>query len=280
MRKLFSDNPATVIHPIKRTHQTQNYLTCPDCGRNILQEVVHANTSICPHCEALFRMPAIERVKQLADVNTFAEISAMTSTPDLLRFPGYAEKITKAKQQSKLNEAVVTGCCQINGLDVALGVMDSYFMMGSMGTVVGNKIVQLCQVAMARQLPLILVCASGGARMQEGMHSLLQMSRTTIALSQLGEQSLLYVSVLTNPTTGGVTASFAMQGDIILAEPNALIGFAGPRVISQTVNESLPEGFQTAEYLYANGMIDGVVKRQGMKKELSKILALHRSQKK
>lgn len=273
MRKLFSDHK--VVQPIKKKEQIQQYLTCSNCGRNILKEVVHANTSVCPHCEELFRMPATERIKQLADVNTFAEISGMMSTPDPLQFPGYQDKIDKAKKQSAINEAIVTGYCKINGMDVAIGVMDSYFMMGSMGTVVGNKIVQLCKVAMARRLPLILVCASGGARMQEGMHSLLQMSRTTIALSQHSEYGLLYISVLTNPTTGGVTASFAMQGDIILAEPKALIGFAGPRVISQTVNEKLPEGFQSAEYLLDNGLIDGIVQRRVMKEELTKILTLH-----
>ena len=178
-----------------------------------------------------------------------------------------------------MQEGVVIGKASIKGYRTALAVMDSYFMMGSMGTVVGEKIVIIAEFATVNQLPLIIFCASGGARMQEGIHSLLQMSRTTIALARHGEQKLLHINVLTHPTTGGVTASFAMQGDITIAEPGALIGFAGPRVIEQTVNDKLPEGFQTAEYLFEHGLIDRIVDRKDLRDTLAELLALHCPQK-
>ncbi len=250
-------------------------LTCDDCGKQSLAALVHLNGSTCPFCGGLFRMPARARIAMLADADTFIETDETLTSTDPLKFPKYSEKLKKAKADSGLTDAIVTGTCAIEGYPAALAVMDSYFMMGSMGAVVGEKICDLAEIALAKRLPLIIVSASGGARMQEGMISLLQMTRTTMAVNKLGDAGLLYVSVLTHPTTGGVTASFAMQGDVILAEPKALIGFAGPRVITQTVNEELPDAFQKAEYLYQQGMIDGIVKRGELKAALAQILALH-----
>lgn len=224
------------------------YLTCKKCGREILKELVHTNLSTCAYCGYLFRVPAYERVEMIADADTFVELFAERTSGDPLNFPEYKEKLKKGMKSSSLNEAIICGTCRINGHETALAVMDSFFMMGSMGQIVGEKITDLVDISIAKKIPLIIFCASGGARMQEGMLSLMQMSRTTIAINELADERILYISVLTDPTTGGVTASFAMQGDIILAEPQALIGFAGPRVIksSSPVNAVFPKGFQTA----------------------------------
>ena len=256
---------------------TLQILQCKDCKRELAADIIRANGSVCPYCGYLYRVPARGRISMVAD--SFTEMDEQLDTVDPLQFPEYEQKITKARRDSKLREAVITGCGTIRGEKTALAVMDSYFMMGSMGTVVGEKIVRLVEYATERKLPIIIFCASGGARMQEGMHSLIQMSRTTIALSRHSEKGLLYISVLTHPTTGGVTASFAMQGDIILAEPKALIGFAGPRVIRQTVNKTLPEGFQTSEYLYDHGMVDAIVPRPDLPNTLHRLLAFHRKPK-
>jgi acetyl-CoA carboxylase carboxyl transferase subunit beta len=209
------------------------------------------------------------------DSGSFIEIERETDAGDPLSFPGYRTKLEKERVKSKMQEGVVIGKATIKGQRTALAIMDSYFMMGSMGTVVGEKIVILAEFALTNRLPLVIFCASGGARMQEGVLSLMQMSRTTIALARHAAAGLLHLNVLTHPTTGGVTASFAMQGDITLAEPGALIGFAGPRVIEQTVRDKLPEGFQTAEYLYAHGFIDRIVERRDMRETLAALLALH-----
>jgi acetyl-CoA carboxylase carboxyl transferase beta subunit len=250
-------------------------LRCGSCGRDMVAEIVHAGDSVCPYCGALFRQPAYRRIETIVDSGSFIEIEREAESKDPLSFPGYKTKIETEQSKSKMQEGVVIGKATIKGLRTAIAVMDSYFMMGSMGTVVGEKIVIIAEFATLNRLPLIIFCASGGARMQEGILSLLQMSRTTIALARHSAQRLLHINVLTHPTTGGVTASFAMQGDITIAEPGALIGFAGPRVIEQTVRDKLPEGFQTAEYLYEHGLIDRIVERKDMRDTLAALLALH-----
>ena len=250
-------------------------LRCSGCGKDLLADIFHANDSTCPYCGALFRQPAYKRIESIVDSGSFIEIEREAESSDPLHFPGYKTKMASERTKSNMQEGVVIGKATIKGCRTALAVMDSYFMMGSMGTVVGEKIVIIAEFATVNRLPLIIFCASGGARMQEGIHSLLQMSRTTIALARHGEQKLLHVNVLTHPTTGGVTASFAMQGDITIAEPKALVGFAGPRVIKQTISDKLPEGFQTAEYLYEHGLIDRIVDRKDLRDTLADILALH-----
>ncbi len=270
---LFDENIDYKSEPA--SHGELAMLRCSGCGRETLADIVHANDSTCQFCGALFRQPPYERIDRIVDPDSFIEIEREAQSADPLSFPGYKTKIKSETSKSQSQEGVVIGKATIKGVRTALAVMDSYFMMGSMGTVVGEKIVIITEFATVNRLPLIIFCASGGARMQEGIHSLLQMSRTTIALAKHSEQKLLHVNVLTHPTTGGVTASFAMQGDIALAEPGALIGFSGPRVIEQTVRVKLPDGFQTAEYLLKNGLIDRIVKRTDMRDTLGEILALH-----
>ena len=250
-------------------------LHCRGCGKGMIESIAHANDSVCPYCGFLFRQPAYKRIEAITDAGSFIEIEREAESNDPLSFPGYKNKIASEKTKSNLSEGVIIGKASIKGFRTAMAVMDSYFMMGSMGTVVGEKIVIITEFATLNRLPLIIFCASGGARMQEGIHSLLQMSRTTIALARHSEKKLLHINVLTHPTTGGVTASFAMQGDITIAEPGALIGFAGPRVIRQTVRDELPEGFQTSEYLFENGLIDRIVDRKDLRNTLADILALH-----
>ena len=253
-------------------------LRCTRCGRDLVADVVLAGDAACPYCGNLFRQPAYRRIEAIVDSGSFIEIERETEAGDPLSFPGYRTKLEKERTKSKMQEGVVIGKATIKGQRTAIAVMDSYFMMGSMGTVVGDKIVILTEFALHNRLPLIIFCASGGARMQEGVLSLMQMSRTTIALARHSTAGLLHVNVLTHPTTGGVTASFAMQGDITLAEPGALIGFAGPRVIEQTVRDKLPEGFQTAEYLYEHGLLDRIVERKDLRETLASILALHNTE--
>ncbi|MBA4347838.1 MAG: acetyl-CoA carboxylase carboxyl transferase subunit beta [Clostridiales bacterium] len=250
-------------------------LRCTRCGRDLIAEVVLAGDATCPYCGNLFRQPAYRRIEAIVDSGSFIEIERETEAGDPLSFPGYRTKLEKERVKSKMQEGVVIGKATIKGQRTALAVMDSYFMMGSMGTVVGQKIVILAEFALCNRLPLVIFCASGGARMQEGVLSLMQMSRTTIALARHSAAGLLHLNVLTHPTTGGVTASFAMQGDITLAEPGALIGFAGPRVIEQTMRDKLPEGFQSAEYLNEHGFVDRIVERRDMRETLATLLALH-----
>ncbi len=251
------------------------FLTCGGCGKQSLAELVYMNGSVCPFCGGLFRMPARDRIEMLADDGTFHEINEKRASTDPLAFPQYQDKLKKGRDTTGLSDAIITGTCEMGGYPCGLGVLDSRFIMGSMGAVVGEKICDLAEKCLKQHIPLILVSASGGARMQEGMISLWQMMRTTMAVNKLGEAGILYISVLTDPTSGGVTASFAMQGDVILAEPKAFVGFAGPRVINQTVNEDIPDGFQSAEYMYQQGMIDAIVPREEMKAALTQILSLH-----
>jgi acetyl-CoA carboxylase carboxyl transferase subunit beta len=240
---------------------TLDMLRCARCGRDLVAEVVLAGDAACPYCGGLFRQPAYRRIETIVDSGSFIEIEREAEPGDPLSFPGYRTKLEKEQEKSKMQEGVVIGKATIKGLRTALAVMDSYFMMGSMGTVVGEKIVILAEFATRNRLPLIIFCASGGARMQEGVLSLMQMSRTTIALARHSAAGLLHVNVLTHPTTGGVTASFAMQGDITLAEPGALIGFAGPRVIEQTVRDKLRKGFRRRVSLRPR-VIDRIVDRR------------------
>ncbi|HZK37585.1 MAG TPA: acetyl-CoA carboxylase, carboxyltransferase subunit beta [Clostridia bacterium] len=223
------------------------------------------------------RIAARDRVNSIIDKGTFAEYDTDLKTIDALNFPGYMEKVKIAMENSNEEEAVITGEGKITGRDCIICVMEPNFMMGSMGSVVGEKITRAIERAIEKGFPLIIFTASGGARMQEGILSLMQMAKTSAALGRLSEEGLLYIAVLTNPTTGGVTASFAMLGDIIISEPGALIGFAGPRVIEQTIKQKLPEGFQRAEFLQEKGFVDKIVHRKNMKAVLSEILKIHAS---
>lgn len=253
------------------------WVKCDSCKEILYKEDVKNNFSVCPNCGKHFRLSARRRIAQIIDEGTFCEINENMQTLDPLNFSGYIDKIKQLQEKTNIQEAIKTGIGKIEGIEVAIGVMDGNFMMGSMGSVVGEKIACLIEEAISKKLPLILFCVSGGARMQEGIVSLMQMAKTSNSLSQLDKEGLLYISVLTDPTTGGVTASFAMLGDIILAEPDALIGFAGPRVIEQTMRQSLPEGFQKSEFLLTHGFIDKIVERKDMKSTLAKILIMHRS---
>lgn len=251
------------------------WIKCDNCKEILYKEDVRKNYSVCPNCGKHFRLSSRRRIVQIIDEGTFEELNADLHSTDPIKFEGYLQKIKSLEEKTKIKEAVKTGIGKINGINVAIGVMDANFMMGSMGEVVGEKITRLIETAIEKHLPVILFCASGGARMQEGMVSLMQMAKTSAVLSKLNKEGLLYISVFTDPTTGGVTASFASLGDIILAEPGALIGFAGPRVIEQTINQKLPEGFQRAEFLLEHGFVDRIVERKNMKNELYKILKIH-----
>ena len=248
------------------------WIKCDKCKEILYKEDVKQNLSVCPNCGKHFRLSARRRIEQIIDEGTFAEMDANLHTSNPINFQGYEQKVEILEEKKKIKEAVKTGTGKINGIDVAIAVMDGNFLMGSMGEVVGEKITNLVEQAIIKQLPVIIFCVSGGARMQEGIVSLMQMAKTSAALAKLSEAKLPYISVLTDPTTGGVTASFASLGDIIIAEPDALIGFAGPRVIEQTIKQKLPEGFQRAEFLLEHGFIDLIVERKNMKNMLYKIL--------
>lgn len=251
------------------------WVKCDNCKEILYKEEVHKNFSVCPNCGKHFRISARRRIKQIADEGTFEEIGADILTKDPLQFEGYLKKVDALKEKTKIEEAVKCGTCKINGEQVVLAVMDGNFMMGSMGSAVGERITLAIETSIKKRLPLIIFCVSGGARMQEGIISLMQMAKTSAALAKHNEAGLLYISVLTDPTTGGVTASFAGLGDIILAEPDALIGFAGPRVIEQTIKQKLPDGFQKSEFLLEHGFIDKIVERKDMKETLYQIIRLH-----
>ncbi len=248
---------------------------CNKCGKPVVADDVRANYYICPKCGGYFRVKAYKRIEMLVDAGTFEEWDKVTATDNVLDFPNYEEKLQALREKTGLDEAVVTGKAMINGMPAVIGVMDGRFMMGSMGKTVGEKIVNAVERATAEKLPVIIFTCSGGARMQEGMVSLMQMAKTSAALKRHSDEGQLYISVLTDPTTGGVTASFAMLGDIIIAEPKALIGFAGPRVIEQTIGQKLPEGFQSSEFLLEHGFIDMIVEREELKDKLATILRLH-----
>ncbi len=245
---------------------------CDKCNEIVYMDDVIENYYICPNCGSYFRISPRIRLSMILDKGSFIEWNQDLPFSDPLNFPGYRGKVDRTKTVTGLDEAVVTGEGRIDDRLVAIGVMASNFLMGSMGEVVGEKITRMIEEATKRGLPVILFCCSGGARMQEGIVSLMQMAKTSQALKRHDEAGLLYISVLTDPTTGGVMASFAMLGDIILAEPGALIGFAGPRVIEQTIGQKLPEGFQRAEFLLEHGFIDKIVKRNRLRQTISMIL--------
>ena len=267
---------------IKRERSTKKkeipddlYKQCPFCKESLLSNDLKEHYFVCQKCFTPLKISAYRRIRMLVDQGTFKEMDISLTTKTNLDFPDYKNKLKQQQELTKLKEAVVTGVGKINSHKVAIGVLDSRFFMGSMGSVVGEKLTRLIEYATKRRLPLIIFSASGGARMQEGIISLVQMAKTSAAIAQHSEEGLLYISYLTNPTTGGVTASFAMLGDIILAEPKALIGFAGPRVIEQTIKKQLPEGFQTSEFLLKHGFVDQIVERSQMKDLLSKLLEIH-----
>lgn len=251
------------------------FIKCPSCGEKLYSEEVEENLNTCKFCEHHFRMGSRERLLITADEGTFEEMDIHMTSVNTLDYPGYLEKMEGYKKKSGLEEAVVTGTCTIGGTRTVLCIMDSNFMMGSMGSVVGEKVTRAIEKATLEKLPLVIFTASGGARMQEGIISLMQMAKTSSAIKRFSDLGGLYITVITDPTTGGVTASFAMLGDIIIGEKGALIGFAGKRVIEQTIKQKLPEDFQTVEFLQEKGFIDTIVSRKDMKDMLSRILTLH-----
>ena len=279
IRELFAKNKVKYATVPKKTHKNDVpegiMMKCPSCKKNTFTKEIEANLWICPHCEHHYTLNAKQRVALLLEEEGQQSFDTDLQTTNPLGFPGYTEKIQSDQKKTGLNEAVWTGTGKLEGQQVVLGVMDSTFRMGSMGSVVGEKITRAIEYATKHKLPFILFTASGGARMQEGVLSLMQMAKTSVALNRHRNEGLLYVAVLTHPTTGGVSASFASLGDINLAEPKALIGFAGRRVIEQTVREKLPEDFQTAEFLLEKGQLDAVVHRHQLKQTLSTLVALH-----
>jgi acetyl-CoA carboxylase carboxyl transferase subunit beta len=261
---------------IVRPEQVESmYEKCPSCSTVFSKKEMSESGRVCPSCGYHLKIGALERIRLISDPNSFIEAAAGMTSYNILNFPDYRQVLKEAKQASGLNEAYVFGSCTINSMPAVVGVLDSSFVMGSMGVVVGEKIAMSVELAQKERLPLIIFSASGGARMQEGTVSLMQMAKTTSAIEQFSEKGGLFISFLTNPTTGGVTASFATLGDITLAEPGALIGFAGPRVIEQTISRKLPKGFQRSEYLENHGFVDRIVERSEMRDVLTDILKLH-----
>jgi len=269
-------NRSTVNQPqIKPEVPDELFSQCPGCKYTIYQKDL-GSERICPHCGYTFRISAQERLALTIDMGSFLEMFTGIETQDPLEFPGYRKKLTLMREKTGLDEAVVTGTALIKGEKVALGIMDSNFIMASMGTVVGEKITRLFEYATAEKLPVVLFTASGGARMQEGIMSLMQMAKISTAVKRHSNAGLFYLTILTDPTTGGVTASFAMEGDIILAEPQSLVGFAGRRVIENTVREDLPEDFQKAEFLLEHGFVDAIVKRRELPDMIARLVRLHK----
>ena len=252
------------------------WVKCDKCNEILYKDTLHENFSVCPNCGNHFRLSARRRIKQIVDEGTFKSFEIDIKTVDPLKIDGYVEKIEGLRAKTGIDEAVVCGNGKINNEEVVICVMDGNFLMGSMGSVVGEKITYSIEKAIELKLPIIIFSVSGGARMQEGIISLMQMAKTTAGVSKLNEAGILYISVLTDPTYGGVTASFASLGDIVLAEPGAMIGFAGKRVIEQTIGEKLPEGFQTAEFLLEHGFIDKIVERKDMKDTLYKLIKFNK----
>lgn len=256
------------------------WIKCPKCGDMLYKEDVINNFYSCYKCDAYFRVRTKNRLRMVVDKHSFEEWDKELVGTNPLDFPGYEEKLAQTREKTKLGEAVTCGKAKIYGEETVICVCDARFIMGSMGQAVGEKIARAFERATKEKLPVIVFCCSGGARMQEGMVSLMQMAKTSAAIKRHSNAGLLYISMLTDPTTGGVTASFAMLGDIILAEPDALIGFAGQRVIEQTIGQKLPEGFQRAEFLLEHGFVDAIVKREELKDTLYKLLQMHKTEEK
>ncbi len=249
--------------------------TCPSCHGIILKKDLKRHSMKCPLCGFHYKLSAYERIEMVVDGGSFHERNGKMEAKDVLNFPGYKAELRRSKRQTGLREAFVYGTAAIYGKNIVIGVLDGNFVMGSMGTTVGSKVTLCLEYAGKHRLPVILFTASGGARMQEGTASLMQMAKTAAAMRKFDEDGGLCITCLTNPTTGGVTASFAMLGDIIIGEPGALIGFAGPRVIEQTIGHKLPEGFQRSEFLLQHGFLDMIVERESMKDTLDKLIRLH-----
>ncbi len=274
-----SGSPAPVSQAQEREIADGLWTKCEACAAMTYTKDLRANQMVCPECNHHVRVYSDERIRQLIDPGTWAPMDERLIACDPLQFKDrkpYSDRLLEYRKKTGLKDAIETGIGHLDGLPLALGVMDFRFMGGSMGSVVGEKITRLIEFATREQMPVVLVCASGGARMQEGMLSLMQMAKTSAALERHRQERLLYIPVLTHPTTGGVTASFAMLGDIILAEPKATIGFAGRRVVEQTLREKLPENFQTAEYLLQQGFIDAIVPRTQLKPTLARLIRLHK----
>ncbi len=259
----------------KKKSNNKLWTKCKDCEEIIFNKKLVENLMVCPECNYHFRISARDRLQITIDEDSFILFTDDIYTKDALNFPKYKQKFAKAKNKTGLEEAIVVGEAEINSYPVIIGVMDFNFMGGSMGSVVGEKITRAFEKAIEQEKPLITFNTAGGARMQEGMLSLMQMAKTSAAAKKMHKKGLLYISVFTDPTSGGVTASFASLGDILISEPGALIAFAGPRVIKQTINKKLPEGFQRAEFLLEHGMLDMVIKRKNMKERLGQILKIH-----
>lgn len=251
------------------------FYKCKKCNTQHFSIFLRKANYICNKCGGYFRLSPVKRIEILADKNSFEEIDENFLGKNILNFPEYSEKIKKAEKMSSKKEAVTTGVARIKGFPVAIAVMNPEFMMGSMGVVVGEKITRLTEYAIKQKLPVVMVTASGGARMQEGIFSLMQMAKTASVVRKLNEKGLPFFVLLTDPTTGGVSASFAMLGNIIIAEPESLIGFAGPRVIEQTIRQELPVGFQRAEFLLTHGQIDDIVKREDQRGYFARLLEIH-----
>ncbi|AMD95588.1 acetyl-CoA carboxyl transferase [Leptotrichia sp. oral taxon 847] len=245
---------------------------CKCCNEIIYNEDLKNNLNICPKCGNYFRLTAFERIELLIDHNTFFEEDMTVHSKNILDFSGYEEKLEVAREKSRMLDGVISGIGKINGIEVSIAAMEFNFMGGSMGSVVGEKITRALERGLEEKIPVVIVSSSGGARMQEGIISLMQMAKTSGAVKRLNEAGIPFISVPVDPTTGGVTASFAMLGDVIVTEPNALIAFAGPRVIEQTVNQKLPKGFQRAEFLLEHGMVDVISERKDLKETIYRII--------
>jgi acetyl-CoA carboxylase carboxyl transferase subunit beta len=272
---LFSRSKPKIKVQTTKKDGFSGWLKCTHCNELIHTNELEQNSNCCPKCDYHYRLSVDDRIKSLADQDSFQEMFKDIQPVDALAFVDtepYAKRLVSAKDKSGHDEAAIVGICKIHGHPTALGILDFNFMGGSMGSVVGERLTRLVEHALAKKLPVILVSTSGGARMQESILSLMQMAKTSAALAKLHEAQIPYISVLTNPTTGGVTASFASLGDIIIAEPNALICFAGPRVIEQTIGHQLPPGAQQSEFLLQHGMIDCIVKRHELKNKLGSLL--------
>ncbi|MFN3411134.1 MAG: acetyl-CoA carboxylase, carboxyltransferase subunit beta [Exilispira sp.] len=251
------------------------FVVCPDCQEIVYRPKLEQNYGVCPLCSYHFRISVDDWIKFLSDEDSFISLFEEIVSVDPLNFPGYKEKLEELYKKG-LNEAIRTGYMKIGGIKILIGIMDAEFIMGSMGSVVGERVTRLFEYGMNENLPVVIICRSGGARMQEGVVSLFQMAKTSAAVKKFADSGNLYISILTDPTTGGVSASFAFLGDIIIAEPGALIGFAGQRVIEQTIKQKLPEGFQRAEFLEKKGFVDIVCDRRKLREMLIKILEIHR----
>ena len=256
----------------KQVKKLLEFTKCRKCNEIVDVLDVNDNCYMCPKCNAYFPMPARARIDMIADENSFREMFTDIVTGNPLHFPGYEQKLLSESEKSGLNAAIVTGCATIEGVPVALAVMDSAFMMGSMGRTVGEKLYRLMETAASDRLPLVLFTSSGGARMQEGIISLMQMGKTAAGVELLNRAGCLYLVVQTSPTTGGVTASFASLGDLVFSEPGALLCFAGPRIVEQTIKQKLPKDFQIAEDVLKHGFLDGIIERKEMKKTLAFLL--------